>query len=139
MNKKIILLIVAACALITMGVIYFFNINGDNQYCNYKLGWDKCDGQVIKISGEKPDIIEQHPIMTIPPEILGDNSKQYQNYLDTKIKGQIVLLSGKEISCPNEITVIGTLRTNQGPCDANASSKNTYCRSSITVAQWECN
>ncbi len=142
MNKKLVITIITICALIMAGAIYFFNIGGDNQYCNYKLGWDKCDGKTIKISGTNPNAgngVMQHPIMTIPPGIIDDDSKQYQNYLDTKIRGQIILLSDEKINCPDKMTVIGTLETNVGPCDTDSPGKNMYCGSSITVNQWKCN
>lgn len=142
MDKKIIISSIAVVILITLGAIYFFNTDGNNQYCNHKLNWDGCDGQIIKISGSNPnagDGVMQHPIMTIPPEIFGNNSKQYQGYLDTDIRGQIILLSDEKINCPDKMTIIGTLETNVGPCDADSPGKNMYCGSSITVHQWECN
>ncbi len=138
MNKKLVIAIVLVCALIMAGAIYFFNIG----YCNYKLGWDKCDGKIIKISGTNPDAgngVMQHPWIIMSPKIIGDDSKQYQSYLNTKIRGQIVLLSNEKINCSNKMTVIGTLEINVGPCDANSPNKNAYCNSAIAVSQWECN
>ena len=55
MNKKIFVSIVAVCALITLGAIYFFNIRDVNQYCDYKLNWDGCNGKIVKITGNNSD------------------------------------------------------------------------------------
>lgn len=141
MNKKNIIPIIVIVILI-VGGIYFFNIRRNSQYCNHKLNWDGCDGKIIKISGKNPDVgdgVMQHPMMILPSEIVGNNSKQYQNYLDTKCSGQIVLLSDKKINCPKKMTIIGTLKTNVGPCNSESITKGTYCGSSITVHQWQCN
>lgn len=132
MSKKLVITIIIICALIMAGAIYFFDIGGDNQYCNYKLGLDNCHRKIIKISGTNPDVM-QHPIL------VGHDGRQYQSYLDTKLHGQIILLFSEEINCPNKMTVIGTLKTNVGPCATNSLGEKLYCGSTIRVNQWECN
>lgn len=122
-------------------MIYFFNTSVTSNYCNYKSDWNECSGKVIKISGNNPNAeggVMQHPIMTISSEIVGNDSKKFQGYLDTNIGGQIVLLSNEEINCPNKMTIIGMLETNVGPCDVDGVGRDAYCGSSITVHQWKC-
>ena len=140
MNKKLIVTftIITAITMIA-GIAYFFSDKDNSVYCDIQLkGLKGCHGQTIKISGINPisnGIIEQHPIMTIPPEISGDGAEQYQSYLDTKY-GQFVLLSKEEISCFDKMTIIGELDSEIPPCDPSLA-KN--CGSiSITVEQYKC-
>lgn len=139
MNKKNISILLSL--FIVIAVIYFFNIGGDNQYCNYRLGWDKCDGEVIQISGNNPStngMIDQHPMMSFDSDIVGPDTRPFQNYLDTRVYGQIILLSSEDIDCPNKMTIFGTLQTNVGPCKSDVITKDMYCGSSIIVSEWVC-
>jgi flagellar biosynthesis component FlhA len=75
--------------------------------------------KTVKISGKKPKFVSQHPILTNP----FSEKKEIQSYLDTDF-GQLVLISDKEIECPSEITLIGTLK--HVSLGGKKNTKNSY-------------
>jgi hypothetical protein len=131
MNKKLLIASVIVGVLIIAAAIYFFNLFGNNQYCNLRLGWNHCNGKIVRVTGRTDLFVSQHPMMN-------DRYLEFQSYLGVGHR-EIILLSKEEINCPGTgMTVIGNLTTGVGPCE-DVPGKESYCGGLlIKVDEWEC-
>lgn len=89
-------------------------------------------GKAVKITGKKPEIISQHPILTTPE---GLGKKEFQNYIDTEY-GQLIVVSEKEIDCSDKITILGMI--NNISLGGKKNTKNSYENFFIKADSFEC-
>lgn len=117
--------------LIVLISSWFTFAQGNTSLCAVKTKMDltkNCQGKKVQLKGTMATLVTAHPDMTTP-------TYRFQSYLDTAF-GQVVLVSGKSISCRKKLEVIGILGWKD--LGGAAGTRDSYQNAFVAVEKFTC-
>ena len=90
--------------------------------CDFEQRKQECIGQLVQITGNTPQMLHSHPIISSPSGI--DSVQKYLQFGEQ----QLIILSDRDWTCIGEIKVTGLLQEINmgGPTGTRGSYKNYY-------------
>lgn len=111
------------------------NAPSDGDLCELGDDWMACDGKMVKVSGTRPRMVSQHPVVSGPVGPEPDAPETHQSYLDVGDL-QVIVVSAEKNMCDEKMTVVGRLeRIDLGGAPG---TKNSYKGWEILEAEVTC-